>query len=290
MRKQFVKTLKTILYQDKNSILLLGDIGVYGFRDELKNLPERAYNIGILEQSTLSMAAGMSHSGLIPFIHTIAPFMVERSLEQIKDDFAYQNLTGNFISIGNSYDYSSLGCTHHCPADVNLLLGIPNVNIFLPGTSEELDHLMSTNYKSGVNYYRLSEYENEVSYENGTIIKRGDDATVICFGNKLTEVLEATKDLNVSVVYYNTINPFDAKSLQLCYNQTIILIEPFYEGSVNYLVSNSLKFKPHCIHNIGVPRKFLTNYGTKKEMDSFIGLDASGIHRKIKQILENDSD
>lgn len=290
MRKQFVKTLKTILYQDKNSVLLLGDIGVYGFRDELKNLPERAYNIGILEQSTLSMAAGMSHSGLIPFIHTIAPFMVERSLEQIKDDFAYQNLTGNFVSIGNSYDYSSLGCTHHCPADVNLLLGIPNVNIFLPGTSEEFDDLMMVNYRNGVNYYRLSEYENEVSYKNGTIIKKGSDATVVCFGNKLTEVIEATKDLDVSVVYYNTINPFDAKSLQLCYNKTVILIEPFYEGSVNYLVSNSLKFKPHCIHNIGVPRKFLTNYGTKKEMDSFIGLDVSGIRSKIEQILENNSD
>jgi transketolase len=290
MRKQFVQTLKNILYQDERSVLMLGDIGVYGFRGELKNIPNRTYNIGILEQSTLSMAAGMSHSGLIPFVHTIAPFMIERAFEQIKDDFAYQNLTGNFVSIGNSYDYSSLGCTHHCPADVHLLLGIPNVNIFLPGTSEEFDNLVKSNYTTGVNYYRLSEYENQTSYENATIIKRGEDATIICFGNKLTEVIEATKDLNVSVLYYNTVNPFDDNLLQLCYNKNIIVIEPFYEGTVNHLITNCLKHKPCSIYNIGVPRKFLTNYGTKNQTDSFLGLDALGILNKIKIILENIND
>lgn len=290
MRKQFVQTLKNILYQDERSVLLLGDIGVYGFCEELKNLPNRAYNIGILEQSTLSMAAGMSHSGLIPFVHTIAPFMVERSFEQIKDDFAYQNLNGNFVSIGNSYDYSSLGCTHHCPADVHLLLGIPNVNIFLPGTSEELNDLIKSNYTRGVNYYRLSEYENQTSHKNGTIIKEGNDATVICFGNKLTEVIEATKNLNVTVLYYNTVNPFNDNVLKLCYNKNIIVIEPFYEGTTNYLITNCLKGKPCSIHNIGVPRQFLINYGTKNETDSFLELDTAGISNKIKKILENVND
>jgi len=290
MRKQFVQTLKDILYQDERSILMLGDIGVYGFRDELKNIPNRAYNIGILEQSTLSMAAGMSHSGLIPFVHTIAPFMVERAFEQIKDDFAYQNLTGNFVSIGNSYDYSSLGCTHHCPADVHLLLGIPNVNIFLPGTSKELDDLIKSNYTTGVNYYRLSEYENQTSNKNATIVKEGEDATVICFGNKLTEVIEVTKNLNVTVLYFNTINPLDENLLHSCYNKNIIVIEPFYEGTVNHLITNSLNYRPCSIHNIGVPRKFLTNYGTKNEMDSFLELDVSGISKKINLILENVND
>jgi transketolase len=97
MRKQFVKSMKEILYGDIDSVLLLGDIGVFGFRDELKNIPNRAYNIGILEQATVSLAAGMARGGMIPFIHTIAPFMVERALEQIKVDFGYQELNGNFV-------------------------------------------------------------------------------------------------------------------------------------------------------------------------------------------------
>ena len=31
--------------------------------------------------------------------------------EQLKDDFCYQNINGNFISVGASYDYSALGMT-----------------------------------------------------------------------------------------------------------------------------------------------------------------------------------
>ena len=151
MRKQFVSSLKNILYNDQRTVLMLGDIGVYGFREELKNLSTRAYNIGILEQSTISVAAGMSRSGLIPFIHTISPFMVERALEQIKDDFGYQNLNGNFVSIGNSYDFAALGCTHHCPGDIQILSSIPNIKIFAPGTSSEFDYLLSKNYQNGVN-------------------------------------------------------------------------------------------------------------------------------------------
>ena len=108
MRKQLIQTLKSILHTDEQTVLLLGDIGVFGFRDELKNIPSRAYNIGILEQSTISVAVGISKTGLIPFVHTIAPFLVERSFEQLKIDFGYQNLNGNFISVGASYDYAAI--------------------------------------------------------------------------------------------------------------------------------------------------------------------------------------
>ena len=59
MRGQLVKTVSEIVKNDEHSVLLLGDIGVYGFRELLKNYPNRAYNIGILEQSTISLSAGL---------------------------------------------------------------------------------------------------------------------------------------------------------------------------------------------------------------------------------------
>jgi transketolase len=86
MRKQLIKSLQDILYSDNKSVLFLGDIGVFGFRKELENIPNRVYNIGILEQATISAAAGLSKMGMFPFVHTIAPFMVERALEQLKID------------------------------------------------------------------------------------------------------------------------------------------------------------------------------------------------------------
>lgn len=288
MRKQFVKSLKNILYNDQRTVLMLGDIGVFGFRDELRDIPNRAYNIGILEQTTVSVAAGMSRSGLIPFIHTISPFMVERALEQIKDDFGYQNLNGNFVSIGNSYDFAALGCTHHCPGDIQVLSSIPNIKLFSPGTSSEFNYLLNKNYETGVNYYRLSEYENDVSYNTDkiSVIKKGSDATVLCIGNKLNETIAACKNLNVTLLYTNTILPFDKETLKNNFNKNIIVVQPFYVGSIDNIITEVFSDQYCKIYNIGVPRQFLTNYGTKFEHDNHLELDTKGIYRQIKNFLK----
>ena len=65
MRGQFVETVSKLIQNDERVVLLLGDIGVYGFRDMLSNYPQRAYNIGVLEQSTISLSAGLSLANLI---------------------------------------------------------------------------------------------------------------------------------------------------------------------------------------------------------------------------------
>ena len=70
------------------------------------------------EPTIVNMAAGLSKVGLVPVIHTIAPFITERSYEQIKLDFGYQKLPVNIISVGSAFDYSQLGCSHHCYSDV----------------------------------------------------------------------------------------------------------------------------------------------------------------------------
>jgi transketolase len=290
MRKQFAKTLQNILYKDSNSVVLLGDIGVFAFRKEIEELSDRVYNIGILEQSTVSLAAGLSKNGIIPFVHTIAPFMVERAFEQIKIDFGYQNLNGNFISVGSSYDYAGLGCTHHCPGDVSLMLTVENMHIFLPGNSKELDDLVNQSYVlKHPKYYRLSEYEHslslELEYGKAKLIKRGQKATIICYGPMLQQVYEATEDLDVTVLYYNTVYPFDCKTLLDNLSQNIIICEPFYIGTTNYLITNAIKNTYYKIHNIGVPRKFLKNYGNKQDHDQFLSLDTTGIKNQIESCL-----
>jgi len=278
--------MQDILYSDDRSVLLLGDIGVFGFREELKNIPNRAYNIGILEQSTIGLAAGMSKQGMIPFVHTIAPFIVERSLEQLKVDFGYQELNGNFISVGGSYDYAALGCTHHCPADISLLSTIPNMEILIPGSSSEFDTLVKQTYANGnPTYTRISEHEHgqiiPVNFGKANILKKGRLATVVCFGPMLKSVYEATLDLDVTLLYYSTIFPFDSKVLLDNFNETIIVCEPFYEGSVNHLIDSSLEGKRYRKSNIGVPRKFLTNYGTKEDHDLYLKLDPKSIRERI---------
>ena len=185
MRKQFARTAHEILNTNDQAIVLLGDIGVFGFMEAMRDHPDRILNIGILEQSTISLAAGLSIEGMIPIVHTIAPFMVERALEQIKIDFGYQRLRGNLVSVGGSFDYAALGCTHHCPGDVSILLSVPNAEIVVPGTAAEFRQLFRSEYNNAsVTYYRLSESENSDSHDVklglANIVRSGNQATVVC--------------------------------------------------------------------------------------------------------------
>ncbi len=289
MRKQLFKSVEEILQKDNRTILLLGDIGVFGFRNAFKNYPNRVYNIGILEQSTISVSAGLAKTGMIPFVHTIAPFIVERALEQLKIDFGYQKLNGNFISVGASYDYAALGPTHQCPGDIIVLSSIPGMQIVVPGNSKEFDTLIKESYNNGSpTYYRLSEYEHhqniDVLFGKANIIKKGKDATIVCVGNLLDNIVEATKDLDVTILYYTTIFPFDHETLRNNFNTEIITCEPFYEGSLNYYINKSLQGLSYNLSNIGVKRDFLENYGSKEEQDYNQGLDSISLNKKIKEL------
>lgn len=280
MRRQLVKTITDILERDSRTVLLLGDIGVFGFREAFKRFPTRVYNIGILEQASIGLAAGLATEGMIPIFHTIAPFMVERVLEQLKVDFGYQGLGGNLISVGASYDYASLGCTHHCPGDVQILKTIPGMRIMVPGHPQEFDDLFRETYDKGLNYFRLSERSNASPHnEYDGVVKIGNRATVITIGPMLDRVVEACRTLDVTVLYHTTVAPFD-DWIDLA--GSIIVVEPFYEGTLTYDV---LKNKKARILSIGVPRQFLDSYGTRDDFDAKYGLTAAAIRERIKKFL-----
>lgn len=291
MRKQLVNTVESVLEDDERTVLLLGDIGVFGFRNAFRSFPNRAYNIGILEQSTVSLAAGLSLNGLIPVVHTIAPFLVERSLEQLKIGFCYQKVGGNFISVGASYDYAALGCTHHCPADVGLLKNLPGMEIVVPGTSGEFDILFKQAYSDGnPTYFRLSERENPVGFDvefgKANVIKKGKLATVAAVGPLLKPVLEASKDLDVTVLYYTTISPFDSKTLKdNCPSLKVLLCEPYYQGALSLEVTKALAPAPILLDCLGVPHRFLTDYGEAHEHDKVIGFTPQIIRERIERLV-----
>lgn len=290
MRKQLPITIEDVIKREERLILLYGDVGTYGFRHSQAQFPNRVYNVGILEQSMISMAAGLAMQGFIPVVHTIATFLIERSLEQIKDDFGYQRLGGNFISIGASYDLASWGCTHQCPGDVGILKNVPDVEIVVPGTPLEFDSLFKQSYADGrPTYFRLSGKSNsqnhDVKFGKANVIRTGKDGTVIVVGPMLERAEEVCKDLDVTILYYTTIAPFDQETLRnnLAGNK-LVVCEPYYSGACSVDVADSIS-RPIQTFYIGVPREFPHHYGTSDDLDKFFGLNTDGLRDKIKKVF-----
>ena len=292
MRKQLAKTVGELLDQDPRTALLLGDIGVFGFRYSFRSHPDRVYNLGILEQSIVGTAAGLAISGMIPIAHTIAPFLVERAYEQLKIDFGYQALGGNFVGVGGSYDYAALGSTHHCPADVGVLKLIPGMEIVVPGTAQEFDQIFRSAYDDGnPTYFRLSETSNgtsqDVTFGKAKVMQKGSGATVIAVGTMLDSVLAATEGLNVTVLYYTTVAPFDTDTLRAnCPSGKVLLCEPYYSGVLSAEICEALAPQPVQLACIGVPHIFVEHYGKKAEHDAAFGLTPDGIHAKLEELLD----
>lgn len=159
MRKEFSSYLKKLISKNKNIFALLGDISVGLFLDEEENLYKNVLNLGLIEQSMISYAAGLARSGCIPFIHTISPFIIERAYEQIKLDLVYNNCKCILVSANGPYDYNKLGPTHHCASDVPLISLLEDIEIFLPGRNQDVKScidLSISNSKSS--YIRLNSY------------------------------------------------------------------------------------------------------------------------------------
>ena len=201
-------------------------------------------------------------------------------------DLGYQKAACNLVSVGSSYDYAALGCTHHCPADVPILSQVPDLQILVPGHQKEFDSLFAENYSNEkVSYFRLSETTNSEanisSKGKNIIIKEGGDILIIVVGPMLQRVVEACEGINATILYCTSIKPFDNFSVQENLKKKILIIEPYYSGVVLSNLISSFDVLKADFSCLGVPNDFIHSYGNSEDIDKDIGLDVKSIREMI---------
>jgi transketolase len=291
MRAQAIDTVADLFEHDPRVAVVLAEISVERFAPVFAHDPSRAVNVGIMEQTMVGVAAGYALEGFHPVIHTITPFIAERALEQLKLDFGNQELGVLVIGVGGSYDYGSEGTTHHSPGDVQALLTIPATQVLVPGAAAEADRLVRDTYANDrITYLRTQIVANREArpVEPGRLLveRRGSRATVIAVGPMLDRTLAATADMDVTVLYATTLNPFDADTLSReLAGDDVVVVEPFFAGTLAGPVSEALRDRPTRLHFVGVPRVVIRDYGTPQQLDHVLGLDAAGIRRRIASAI-----
>lgn len=110
--------------RDKRYILLIVDCGfaiTEGFENKI--------NMGVREQATISIAAGMAMGGLKPVVYSIAAFLIFRALEQIRLDLVKQNIPVKLIGYGAGNEtFAHLGYSHTTgseDAEIAQAIGLP---------------------------------------------------------------------------------------------------------------------------------------------------------------------
>ena len=118
------------------------------------------------------------------------------------------------------------------------------------------------------------------------VIKKGGRATIIAVGPMLQKVEEACRDLDVTILYYTTLQPFDHEALRENINgDKIIVCEPYYSGACAVDISSAVAPRAVEIVYIGVPREFPHCYGTVNDLDAFFHLTTSDIKARVENVL-----
>jgi transketolase len=288
-RTQFARTATDLLEEDLSTALVLAEISARFFGEAARRHPDRALNVGIREQLLVNVGAGMALTGMRPIVHTFGTFLVERAFEQVKLGFGHQGVGGVLVGVGGSFDASSAGRTHQAPGDVALMDTLPDVGIHAPGTAAETDEVLRRAVAGeGLHYVRVVEQTNRESFAGPGlhVVRRGSGATVVALGPVLDEVLEATADRDVTVLYAHTVRPFDASTLRAVLTRPdVVLVEPWLAGTSARSVADALVDVPHRLLALGTRRIELRHYGSPAEHQRAHGLDAAGIRRSVDAFL-----
>ncbi len=287
MRKQFKDTVTDLAGKDQRVVVILGDISHFLFNPFQQQFPTRFYNMGICENTLISVAAGLSAQGFHPFVHTITPFITERSLEQIKLDLGYNEFGANIVSTGASFDYAWDGATHHCYTDLAILRLIPGMEVTQPGSKKELDALIRSQYANGKpTYFRLSDHGHNidvpVEFGKGVALKdSGAYVTVMTAGPILGNVMEACRDLPVNLVYFHTIKPIDRELVARFRHTKILVVQDAFGLSDAIHEVSDLSIACH-----GMPDAFCVCYGTVHDIRRQIGFDPAAIRIAVQARIQ----
>ena len=293
IRQQFADTMLAVGQEDERLVVMVGDISHFVLQPFAQACPGRYYNVGICEPTIVSMAAGLSKVGLVPVVHTIAPFIVERAFEQIKLDFGYHRLGGNLVTVGGAFDYSNLGSTHHCYGDWALVKTVEGSEIVFPGSADEFDTLFRQVYDDGALTlirvpavsHGLTFPAGEVRFGRGIRLAAGSDATIVVTGAEAGKAVEARARLaalgiDVDLLYIHTIRPLDVDLIRESVARTgrvLVVEEHMRSGGLGDDVLRALAGTPFAYASLAIPDVFVRSYGTYEEHCEELGFTVDGI-------------
>ncbi len=308
VRESFTDTIYSVGKKDKKLCVIVSDISHFRLQKFAKENPNRYYNLGVCENSILNVAAGLSHVGFTPVVHTFASFLVDKSFEQIKLSFGYNKLGLNLVVIGSGIEYSFHGVTHHSYIDSLLVKSVENSCVFNPGSFFEFDELFKRAYNNKkINLFRATTKSHDIDLKKefniskiipgkGYLIKTGKDLTIISTGHNLKVAVESLdlfkrNGVNAEVIYLPTIKPLDEKLIMKSIFKTKKFIVMEHQSKYGGLFSDisSLIMKKNSKlsikgNSISFDNNFIHEYGSFEQHNTRLGFSKRGLLKSYKEI------
>ena len=272
----------------------------------MKEMPNRAFDVGIAEQHAVTFSAGLATQGLIPFCNIYSSFM-QRAYDQVVHDVCIQNLPVNFC-LDRAGFAGADGPTHHGAYDIAYFRCLPNMIVSAPMNEEELRNLMYTaqlprkerafsiRYPRGqgvMPQWKTSFQEIEIG--KGRKVKDGEEVAILTLGhigNYAVEVCEKLEAKGVSVAHYDMrfAKPLDSvliHEIATKFKKIITLEDGCIQGGfgsaiLEFLADNHYQLE---VKRLGIPDAII-EHGEQLELHKEVGIDPEGILKTVLEMVE----
>lgn len=273
----------------------------------MREMPDRAFDVGIAEQHAVTFSAGLATQGLIPFCNIYSSFM-QRAYDQVIHDVCIQNLPVNFC-LDRAGFAGADGATHHGAYDLAYFRCLPNIIVAAPMNESELRNLMYTaqlprqEKAFSIRYPRgkgvMVDWRtpmSEVEIGKGRKLRDGEDVAILTIGHIGNYAVEACNRMakkNLFVAHYDMrfAKPIDEELLHEVFGRykKVLTVEDgciqggFGSAVIEFMADNNYHAE---VKRLGIPDR-VVEHGEQIELHRECGFDPDGIERVVMQMHES---
>ncbi|QHT69351.1 1-deoxy-D-xylulose-5-phosphate synthase [Rhodocytophaga rosea] len=272
----------------------------------MKEMPERAFDVGIAEQHAVTFSAGLATQGLVPFCNIYSTFM-QRAYDQVIHDVCIQDLKVVFC-LDRAGFAGADGPTHHGAYDIAYMRCVPNLVVSAPMNEQELRNLMytaqleETKGAFSIRYPRgegvmpqwRTPFE-KIEIGKGRVVKEGKDMAILTIGHIGNYAVKACEQLEaegIDAAHYDMrfVKPLDEQLLHHVFSKfsKVLTIEDgclmggFGSAILEFMADHGYQAQ---VKRLGIPDAII-EHGEQVELHRECGFDTEGIIRTIHTMVE----
>lgn len=302
-RSGFGDGITEIARKNPNIVALTADLaGSMKLHQFMKENPDRFFQCGIAEANMMSIAAGLTIGGKIPYTATFANFSTGRVYDQIRQSIAY---SGKNVKICASHAGLTLGedgATHQILEDIGLMKMLPGMTVIVPcdytqtkaATKAIAEYVGPVYLRFGRPSWPIFTKEEDFEIGKAQFFSRGNDVSIFACGHMVWYAIQAgaqleEKGISVEVINIHTVKPLDESAVLASLQKTkcAVTVEEhnIFGGMGDAIAQCAAKHYPVPIEYVGTKDTFGES-GTPIELLKKYGLDILDIVAAAEKALQ----
>lgn len=266
-----------------------------------QRFPDRYFDVGIAEQHSVTLAAGLACGGVRPVVAIYSTFL-QRAYDQLVHDVAIQNLPVIF-AVDRAGLVGPDGPTHAGSFDYSFMRCVPNMLVMAPADENECRQMLYTAMQhdgpSSVRYPRghgpgveVQEAMTALTIPEADQRRSGNGVALLAFGTLVPAADQIGEEFDYSVVNMRFVKPLDTDLIDriAASHDLIVTLEENAiaggagAGIVEYLSSVG---STTPVRLIGLPDEFV-EHGSREELLAHCRLDLDGVRAQVNEMVEEE--